>query len=86
MRKKKIQIKVRTIGIIIDLTRSSRRDFLSGFLNAADTGRTWNIQLIQSKETLTSKTVQNWVDGAGKRNITEIRNQCVHTEQPREAK
>ena len=55
---------MKTIGIIIDLTRSSRRDFLSGFLNAADTGRTWNIQLIQSKETLTSKTVQNWVDGA----------------------
>ena len=40
MRKKKIQIKVRTIGIIIDLTRSSRRDFLSDFLNAAETGMT----------------------------------------------
>ncbi len=64
MRKKKIQIKVKTIGIIIDLTRSSRRDFLSGFLNAADTGRTWNIQLIQSKEMFTSETVQNWINGA----------------------
>ena len=64
MRKKKIQIKVRTIGIIIDLTRSSRRNFLSGFLNAADTGRTWNIQLIQSKEMLTSETVQDWINGA----------------------
>lgn len=51
MHAKRFQVKAaKRVMIVADLSRASRRDFLSGFFNVADTRFDWSLQLVQSPD------------------------------------
>ena len=53
------------VMLVADLSRASRRDFLSGFFAAVDTGFDWSIQLVQSPDAMDAKAAvrQRLADG-----------------------
>lgn len=67
MNNKSFSSKLRKVLVIADLSRASRRDFLSGFFNAVDSGCNWNMHLLQSPDDLHNgilqKAIADGLDG-----------------------
>ena len=61
MRHPRPRAKTRKVIVVTDLTRASRRDFLSGFFDAIGARFDWDLRLVQTPGEISAKTVRRWV-------------------------